>query len=382
VFSALNAPTPYAEMPAQPFYSSCLNSNSLLQQIPQQGYAASSPLGMMGGVSYGMPASNYGYGGLSPLESPAPVSSMRIPMPSGPAPGAFPFGSNGALPAGATGAVQGASSSSKTSSKSVTLSKVQAGEQDSDLMERMGDGVFTGCGAAGSVPLVSLGCSCGPKLSFKDIGRGSETLPFDWSRTRVEGILQFLATDFAGFFDTAVHNIKYRDEQGTEWNAFRSPIHSFWHDDPYHPAMRERYTRRINRLLSMKAFSSPVLFVRSVAQTSEISRSAELLSLLQQKFGPYAMLLVIVDFQGPTAAGPCLIPGMNNLLIWFFDTESAPSRAAPYGKCIATALSWAIGEPINARRLPNLSAAQSMVKPTTWGMYGAAKVPAFYPGVC
>merc|ERR1712139_547043 len=118
---------------------------------------------------------------------------------------------------------------------------------------------------------------------------------------------------------------------------------------------RERYTRRIKRLFAMDARSSPVLFVRSVAQTSEIPRTAELLQVLQQKFGPHAYLLLIVDFQGRTAAGPCVIPGLDNLLIWYFDTENASSKRAPYGQALATALEWTIGIPIQARAIPNLN---------------------------
>jgi hypothetical protein len=248
-------------------------------------------------------------------------------------------------------------------------------EQDSDLMERMADGMFTGCG--GQVQLVSLGCSCGAKLSFKDIGRGSETLPFDWSRTRVEALLQFISTGFAGFFDTTPHHIAYADEGGGEWRAFRGPLHSFWHDDPTAPAMRERYTRRIKRFFEINASYQPVLFVRAVAATSEVPRTLELLQLLKCRFGPQAALLLIVDFQGPSAMGLARLAGNDNLLLCALDTNSVPSAAAPYGQIIQEALKWAIGQPIRAPTLSSMQEFQARLSSTDWGMYGAGGVPAF-----
>merc|ERR1719375_1446250 len=50
------------------------------------------------------------------------------------------------------------------------------------------------------IRLVSLGCYCGPKLSFRALERDAETLPFDWCRTRIDGLLHFLQNDFDKFF--------------------------------------------------------------------------------------------------------------------------------------------------------------------------------------
>jgi hypothetical protein len=250
-------------------------------------------------------------------------------------------------------------------------------EQESDLMERMQDGTFVGNPETLEVQLVSLGCSCGPKLSFKNIGRGAETLPFDWARTKVEALLTFIGNDFDGFFDTAADKVKFPDNSGTVWTAFRSPIHSFWHDDPNVPEMRERYTRRIDRFLSIDAESQPVLFVRGAATTDEISSMNDLLQLLVAKFGEQASLLVIVDFQKEQALGPCTITGLDNLLLWSFDTRTAPSMQAPYGQIVNEALEWAIGEPLHVRQFSTLQEFQQALRPTDHGLYGAMQVPAF-----
>merc|ERR1719482_1722582 len=75
--------------------------------------------------------------------------------------------------------------------------------QHSDLMERLpsGMGAQTLDKATEHIRLVSLGHNCGPKLSFQHLGRGAETLPFDWCRTRLESLLYYMRNDFEGWFD-------------------------------------------------------------------------------------------------------------------------------------------------------------------------------------
>ncbi|CAJ1395983.1 unnamed protein product [Effrenium voratum] len=124
------------------------------------------------------------------------------------------------------------------------------------------------------IMLVSLGCFCGPKLSFKNIGRGAETLPFDWMRTRHEGLVHFLQngwderTNFNGFFEFTSKKVV----PGCQMTTYRDYFHSFWHDDPTDPGMHERYKRRIKRFNSIDARSEAVLFVRTIPSTSELDQ--------------------------------------------------------------------------------------------------------------
>merc|ERR1712232_1452296 len=122
--------------------------------------------------------------------------------------------------------------------------------QESDLMERLNAGIdAVACSSdTDHVRLVSLGGYCGPKLSFQKLGRGAETLPFDWLRTRMEGILHFLRSDFDGFFEWSS-----TASGGGAITMYRSQYHSFWHDDPNDAGMRERYTRRIKRFWEIDA---------------------------------------------------------------------------------------------------------------------------------
>lgn len=252
-----------------------------------------------------------------------------------------------------------------------------ATEQDSDIMERLPIKEVPLNAVTDGIALVSLGCSCAPKLSFKEIGRGAETLPFDWARTSLKGILHFLATDFEGFFDTGP-KLELTDQSGCLWTCYRSRSHSFWHDDPTQESMRERYQRRIDRFLGFEAQSRVVLFVRSVASTGEILGTEQLLQALIAKFGHQAKLLLIIDYQGSRAIGPVKVDGTSNLLLWYFDTNSPDvSRTGPYAGLLPVALQWASGRPIHMHRVPGMKAASDMAIPSNWGCYGADGHPAF-----
>ncbi|CAE8619485.1 unnamed protein product, partial [Polarella glacialis] len=128
------------------------------------------------------------------------------------------------------------------------------GQQESDMLELMAQGPSSCDELTSQVPLISLGCNCGPKLSFQKIGRGSETLPFDWMQSSLDGILNFLRTDFGGFFDYVT---KQKVPGCQAMVMYRGHLHSFWHDDPDDPTMQEKYRRRIKRLFGMGQLALP-----------------------------------------------------------------------------------------------------------------------------
>jgi hypothetical protein len=181
-----------------------------------------------------------------------------------------------------------------------SASVVTGREQESDLMERLPkaspeEAAKLGGGAFPEVSLVSLGCYCGPKLTFQRMGRGAETLPFDWIRTTHEGVLHFLTTDFEGFYDF----LTQKPVPGcTAMTMYRSHHHSFWHDDPTDPGMHERYERRFQRFRDIDASSRPVLFVRVAADAqAELAGAPDLAAELAARFGPRAALLLVLNFQ-------------------------------------------------------------------------------------
>lgn len=256
-----------------------------------------------------------------------------------------------------------------------------AKEQESDALERLPDGNHVHQDPmTDAVRLVSLGCSCGPKLSFKELGRGAETLPFDWLRTTSRGVLNFLSTGFQGFFDfrSKINASLEQNGKRKDVPAFLASGHSFWHDDPTSEDMQTKYRRRIERFSQIDATAQPVLFVRSVASSQEIPESDKIMRQLMRSFGQQAKLLVIVDFQENDAeTGARRVDGLDNLLMYFNNTAKAESRAAPYTLPIKVALDWAVGRPIPARSFRNLQEAHASARETDWGMFGLDGCPAF-----
>jgi hypothetical protein len=247
-----------------------------------------------------------------------------------------------------------------------------AKSQESDRLELTPAKVVKADAEKDSIPLVSLGCACGPKLAFKELGRGAETLPFDWIATTADGVIEFLTTGFQGFFDFT-RKIE-KEVAGAQLTVFRSHRHSFWHDDPNDASMRERYQRRIARLFSMDARTRPVLFVRLLANTEELALVEKLSDKLTEKFGHNAMLLVIVDCQTSNAVGPCIIEGLNNVLIHYLTGGDGYEK---FCDPIDNALNWAARRPTRCVKVPTLKAACVLATPGQSGNYGMGGIPSF-----
>jgi len=235
-----------------------------------------------------------------------------------------------------------------------------------------GDAAIVSDRSTDHVRLVSLGNTCGSKLSFQKLGRGAETLPFDWVRSRLEGLLHFMRNDFEGFFDfvtrepnTAGHMVMYRSKH-----------HSFWHDDPRDVGMRERYTRRIDRFKSIDATGDPVLFVRAANSTDELALAEEFVAELMQRFGQNALLLLILDFQ-QEVNGPAMVKGLDNLLIYYHANADREPAAAPYMKPITAALQWASHRPVDAMQFESIGDAAKVATKTDWGFTAHGNLRAF-----
>jgi hypothetical protein len=223
-----------------------------------------------------------------------------------------------------------------------------------------------------TIQLVSLGCACGPKLAFQELGRGAETLPFDWITTTSDGVLDFLRSGFQGFFE--FERKVEKDVGGINITAFRSKQHGFWHDDPTLMETQEKYYRRFGRMLATDARSQPVLFVRLAATSEEIRSVNELLDQLISQFGPHACLLLIIDLQGANAPGPCTVKGLDNLLIHYIDGGSGITK---FCDPIDNALDWVACKPVRSAQVQDLEVAWTLAKQVTPGYYGMGGMPAF-----
>jgi len=198
--------------------------------------------------------------------------------------------------------------------------------------------------------IVSLGSYCGVRKSVQKADLDGESLPFDWMRTRVEGILHYLRNDFDMFFNyVTTHDLQ------NSVVMYRDHLHSFWHDDLLDPQCKEKYQRRIERLFSLDARTEPILFIRSVAHTRELLLTDELLQEITKRFGERAKLMVIVDFQAGNV-GPALVQDRENLLVYSLPTKAHQEPyGAPYGDPIKAALDWMDGCLQGARVLPSVN---------------------------
>jgi hypothetical protein len=148
---------------------------------------------------------------------------------------------------------------------------------------------------------------------------------------------------------------------------YRSYYHSFWHDDLSDPADIEKYRQRIERFRAIDAQSKPVLFVRAVGTDEEIQHLGTLLDVLTRKFGRFAKLLAIVDFQAVDE--PLLVQGYDNLLVYKLGASmhSGHLGEAPYVKPITEAITWAkTGRCQGARSIQSLSSESFSPQKMAW----------------
>jgi len=250
----------------------------------------------------------------------------------------------------------------------------QESTQESESLENLKPRYADTLAGSGTdhVRVVSMGMMCGVKLSFQQLGRGAETLPFDWTRTRLKGILHFLRNDFEGFFD--YQTVK---PNCGEMTMYRSQHHSFWHDNPDDPAMRERYTRRIERFKAIDARGGPVLFVRAIASTEELKNIAELLHELTDRFGEQTHLLIIVDFQ-KRMQGPVVVDGLpGNILFYYHRNQDRQPAFAPYLEPIRVGLRWAAGKSVEAKSFGSMQEVIKATDRTDWGYTAHGNVRSF-----
>mmetsp|Transcript_41918 Transcript_41918/g.98291 ORF Transcript_41918/g.98291 Transcript_41918/m.98291 type:complete len:304 (+) Transcript_41918:60-971(+) len=224
------------------------------------------------------------------------------------------------------------------------------------------------------VRLVSLGCWCGVKMDFKWLGFGSETLPFDWAMTSMDGILHFLKNDFQGFLEVSSQEV-IPDSDGKM--VYRSPVHSFWHDDPHSEEDIEKYRRRIARFQSIDAREDPVLFARVACRSSfayEISKAGKLAERLRRMYGDEAHFLLIIEDQQGGHSGACMVQDVDNLLIYFVPKQE-------YAEAIITGLVWTARRSIPTIVVGGVEEAARICIEIPGGMAGKGGIRGFDEGV-
>jgi hypothetical protein len=191
------------------------------------------------------------------------------------------------------------------------------------------------------VQVCSLGSSCGVALTIKNMGLDNESMPFDWARTSVDGLMQWLKEGFNSYFNGPFkrYEIVFRSSPMT---VYRSTNHAFWHDDIEDGQTIEKLKRRTNRFneLATDAKASPgraLLFVRTLCGTNELIKTEALYQALETRFGckgRQVYLLAIIEDQG--TKGPILHERHPNLMFWLQPLTNGPlnEQAAPYTDAI------------------------------------------------
>jgi hypothetical protein len=155
----------------------------------------------------------------------------------------------------------------------------------------------------------------------------------------------------------------------------RHRFHSFWHDDPRDERMRAKYRRRFDNLQALAEESRPLLFVRAVATTKEISRAQDLLDVIHARF-PGSGLLLLVDDQY-YAEGPFMAETCPDILVHFIKPEGEAKTVDSYRGEIQSALMWMRGCEFSAGVVPDLEALQSITSDSHWGYKGLGGLDAF-----
>lgn len=90
---------------------------------------------------------------------------------------------------------------------------------------------------------ISLGGWCGNKIGLKQIGYEEATLPFDYVRSSIEGIIDCIENDFINYFPKNIE----RDMRFPDNMAFLGEYIGFYHEDLREEEIIVSFKRKINR---------------------------------------------------------------------------------------------------------------------------------------
>lgn len=202
------------------------------------------------------------------------------------------------------------------------------------------------------IQVVSLGSSCGTKMTIRRLGLDGASMPFDWIRTSAAGVNNFLCDGFESYFRSPFTRTELTLND-LPMTVYRSTTHAFWHDNIEELETRQKLYRRVERFsgLGNEDKGRALLFVRSICGTQELLESDLMYELLQQRFGTQGrqvFLLVIIDDQG--LVGPILHSKLKNLIFWVKPLTQGPLKIegegpGPYEDAVAFACRRILHDP-------------------------------------
>lgn len=139
---------------------------------------------------------------------------------------------------------------------------------------------------------VSLGSFCGVAQALQSLDLRGAAGPFDWMRSRCEGVTQLLATNFQDFMtmEAPITQACGSRVLPMAWGG------SYWHHDIRDKEVQQTMERRKERFLTMS--DENIVFIRSVNCTDELRAIPNLFHALKARFPRSRVrLLVLVDYQ-------------------------------------------------------------------------------------
>jgi len=112
-----------------------------------------------------------------------------------------------------------------------------------------------------NIKYISLGGWCGTSFGLRGNGLRDCSLPFDWVRSKFEGVIDCIDTNFSNFIPNPL--IREENKDGSLF-AYRGKNFSFYHDDFSNERHWKKFGRRIRRFKKILNNSKQVVFMRTI----------------------------------------------------------------------------------------------------------------------
>ena len=137
---------------------------------------------------------------------------------------------------------------------------------------------------------ISLGGWCGTTIGLRGCGLYNESLPFDYVRSTMEGVIRTLESDFELFFPEKIE--MDRDIPGYMYNHYsiRGNYISFFHHDIRDKEVQETFKRRWRRMKEyMREENTTIYFLRTIVEEdfmkNELEWKDRFHEVIQNKYG-------------------------------------------------------------------------------------------------
>jgi hypothetical protein len=141
---------------------------------------------------------------------------------------------------------------------------------------------------------ISLGGWCGTKFALKYTNYSDEaSLPFDYVRTSIEGIIDCVENDFKNYLPKKIEV----DDKITSYKCFSGEYVSFYHHDITNRDVIDSIIRKTHRFYNKMGLKNKTIFVRTICTNNyydEIKHSYKLQYEIDNKWPQLDYILVFI----------------------------------------------------------------------------------------